>query len=192
IETKLNQDITTAVPIEKAVPEMKPGLYVIRAWPENSKYGSDRGSTQWFIVSDIGLSTLKAQNGLYGFVRSITSAKPLADVNVRLMAHNNEVLGTVKSDDKGMVHFEGGLLRGKGGNRPAILVADSTEGDYGFVDLTKAAFDLTDRGVAGREAPSQLDAFLFAERGVYRPGEEVFLTALLRDNHAKAVANLPL
>lgn len=113
ISTKLNKDITTAVPIGEVLPEMKPGLYVVRAWPENSKYGSNRGSTQWFIISDIGLSTLKAQNGLYGFVRSITSAEPMTNVSIRLLARNNEVLGTAKSDAKGMVHFEGGLLRGK-------------------------------------------------------------------------------
>ena len=192
ISTKLNKDITTAVPIGEVLPEMKPGLYVVRAWPENSKYGSNRGSTQWFIISDIGLSTLKAQNGLYGFVRSITSAEPMTDVSIRLLARNNEVLGTAKSDAKGMVHFEGGLLRGKGGNRPALLVANGTKGDYGFVDLTKAAFDLTDRGVAGRDAPGSLDGFVFTERGVYRPGEDVFLTALLRDQHANAVKDVPL
>jgi uncharacterized protein YfaS (alpha-2-macroglobulin family) len=45
ISTKLNKDITTAVPIGKVLPEMKPGLYVVRAWPSNSKYGSSRGST---------------------------------------------------------------------------------------------------------------------------------------------------
>lgn len=192
IETKLNKDITTAVPIGKALPEMKPGLYVVRAWPENSKYGSNRGSTQWFIISDIGLSSLKAQNGLYGFVRSITSAEPMANISVRLLARNNEVLGSVTSDAKGMVHFEGGLLRGKGGNRPALLVATGEAGDYGFVDLTKAAFDLTDRGVAGRDAPGPMDGFVFTERGVYRPGEEVFLTALLRDQNADAVQGVPL
>lgn len=193
IKSQLNEDIKTAVPVQKALTEMKPGLYVIRAWPIGGKYGERRGSSQWFIISDIGLSTLKADNGLYGFVRSISDASPLQGVKMRLIAHNNEVLGEALSDDKGMVKFEGGLLRGKGGNRPALLVADrNAEGDYGFVDLTKAAFDLTDRGVGGRAAPGPMDAYLYAERGVYRPGEEVHLTALLRNQLGAAVADLPL
>ena len=54
-------------------------------------------------------------------------------------------------------------------------------GDYNFLSLVQNAFDLTDRGVAGRDAPSGLDAFLYTERGVYRSGETVFATALLRD-----------
>lgn len=192
IKTKLNEDIKTAVPVHTALPDMKPGLYVIRAWPSNSKYGSNKGSTQWFIVSDLGLTTLKAQNGLYGFVRSITKASPLSGVSVKLLAHNNEILGTASSDDKGMIKFAAGLLRGTGGNRPALLVAESGTGDYGFVDLTKSAFDLTDRGVSGRSSPGPLDGFIFAERGVYRPGEDVQLTALLRDQLGNGVLGVPL
>ena len=43
------------------------------------------------------------------------------------------------------------------------------------------AFDLTDRGVSGRPVPAGLDAFVYTERGVYRSGETVHVTALLRD-----------
>ena len=52
-----------------------------------------------------------------------------------------------------------------------MLVAEIAGGEYAFLDLTTAAFDLTDRGVKGREAPGPLDAFAYTERGVYRPGE---------------------
>lgn len=193
IKSKLNDDVKTAVPLQQAIANMEPGLYAVRAWPKNGKYGKNRGSSQWFIISDIGLATLKAENGLYGFVRSLSDAKPLEGVSLRLIATNNEVLAEVKSDARGMVKFEGGLLRGKGGNQPALLVANREgSADYGFVDLTKAAFDLTDRGVGGRAAPGPMDAYLYAERGVYRPGEEVFLTALLRNQLGAAVANVPL
>ena len=71
-------------------------------------------------------------------------------------------------------------------------MATDEGGDYGFLDLTKAAFDLSDRGVGGRLTPGPLDAMLFTERGVYRPGEKVFLTAMLRDGAGKAVPGVPL
>src|SRR5208283_5536076 len=46
--------------------------------------------------------------------------------------------------------------------------------------------------VGGRDAPNRLDAFLYTERGVYRSGETVFATALLRDAKGVAKAGLPL
>ena len=58
--------------------------------------------------------------------------------------------------------------------------------------MTRAGFDLSDRGVAGRAAPGALDVYAWTERGIYRAGEEVHVAALARDGAAKAVENLPL
>src|SRR4029077_12713137 len=74
---------------------------------------------------------------------------------------------------------------------PAMLVADG-KGDYAFLSLKGPAFDLTDRGVAGRAVTAGLDAFVYPERGVYRTGETVHLTALLRDAHGVAVTGVPM
>ena len=63
---------------------------------------------------------------------------------------------------------------------PAAIVA-TDKADYAFLSLKSPAFDLSDRGVAGRQVPAGLDAFVYTERGVYRTGESVAVTALLRD-----------
>ena len=44
----------------------------------------------------------------------------------------------------------------------------------------------------GRPAGGAVDAFVFTERGVYRTGETVFATALLRDGNGAAIAGVPL
>ncbi len=44
----------------------------------------------------------------------------------------------------------------------------------------------------GRVAPAALDAFLYTERGVYRSGETVHITTLLRDQKGAAVTGMPL
>ena len=103
---------------------------------------------------------------------------------MRLIARNNEVLATTRTDAAGRVPFEPGLTRGEGGLAPAMLVAEA-KGDYAFLNLKGPAFDLSDRGVSGRTAPAGLDAFIYTERGVYRSGETVQVTALLRDSQAR-------
>ena len=201
VAERRNEDVTTALPISEAIPKLEPGVYVVsasipkRRGAESEDDGDDQQNgpgraTQWFIISDLGLTALTGQDGLHAFVRGIGSAQPAAGVTVRLVARNNEVLGTAKTDAQGYVRFDAGLKRGEGGLAPAILVAESGA-DYAFLDLATAAFDLTDRGVKGREAPGALDAYLFPERGVYRPGEPVHLTGLVRDR-AGAAATLPV
>ncbi len=61
--------------------------------------------------------------------------------------------------------FEAGLARGEGGLSPAMLTVTSEKADYAFLSLKTNAFDLTDRGVAGRAVPAGADAFVYAERG---------------------------
>ncbi len=124
-------------------------------------------------------------------MRSLTSAQPVANAPVKLVARNNEILGEAVTDANGRADFAPGLARGEGGRAPQLLVAETTD-DYAFLDLTKTAFDLTDRGVEGRPSPGPLDVFATTERGVYRPTETVFLTALVRDIQAKAVHDLPI
>lgn len=192
----LNQDEITAFPLHEALGEaLKPGIHVMTARPAGGEPADEdygQRATQWFVVSDIGLTALSNDGGIGFLVRSLSDATPLKDVEVRLLARNNEVLATAVSDAQGRVAFDPGLARGQGGLRPGLAVATTKAGDYNLLDLSLSPLDLTDRGVEGRTAPGPLDGMVFAERGVYRTGETVYVTALLRDGAGKAAAGLPL
>ncbi|RYE87181.1 MAG: alpha-2-macroglobulin family protein, partial [Hyphomicrobiales bacterium] len=188
-----NQMITTAVPVSEALTDTQPGAYVITAKVKNSnqEYWRDM-ATQWFIVTDLGITTVGGEDGVHAFVRSLSDAAPVAGARVKLVAVNNEILGEATTDATGRADFAPGLARGEGGRAPQLVVVETAGGDYAFLDVNKPAFDLTDRGVEGRATPGPLDVFATTERGVYRPGEFVYFTALLRDLKAKAVTGLPL
>ncbi len=182
-----------------AVGKLEPGIYVVTARPwKGAANPADAGAdesvqlaAQWMVVSDLGLTAISGDDGVHALVQSLGSAGPLAGVELRLVARNNEVLATKTTGADGRVDFDPGLSRGKGGSAPGLLVA-TLAGDYGFLSLAQNAFDLSDRGVAGRDPPAGLDAFLYTERGVYRSGETVFATALLRDAKGVAKSGLPL
>ncbi|HEX8665692.1 MAG TPA: alpha-2-macroglobulin [Beijerinckiaceae bacterium] len=193
-KSELNRDVVTAFPVTEAVGKLEPGVYVMTARPKGSKPAEDdydSRATQWFVVSDLGLTAFKGKDGVHALVRSLATAEPVAGVEVRLVARNNDVLATKTTDAAGHAAFDPGLARGEGGNAPGLVVA-ATADDYGFLDLAGSAFDLSDRGVKGRPAPGAVDAFVFTERGVYRTGETVFVTALLRNDKGAALAGLPL
>lgn len=203
VKSELNQDVITAFPVTEAVGSLKPGVYVMFAKPSGGPAAAapsddgdsyDDGSTratQWFVVSDLGLTSFTGPDGVHVLARSLADAKPIANAELRLIARNNEVLGTAKTDGNGYARFDAGLGKGQGGNAPGLVTASLAE-DYGFLDLKQTAFDLSDRGVKGRVAPAGLDAYLYTERGVYRSGETVYLTSLLRDAKGAAVTGLPL
>ncbi|WJR75020.1 alpha-2-macroglobulin [Bradyrhizobium sp. NP1] len=192
--TTLNQEVTTAFPVDQALGDLQPGVYVMTAAPKAPSSDDDgQLATQWFIVSDLGIAAFSGNDGIHVFVNSLASTDPVARADVRLIARNNEILATRKTDESGHVLFETGLARGEGGLSPALLTVTGEKTDYAFLSLKSNAFDLSDRGVAGREVPAgAADAFVYAERGVYRSNETVYLTALLRDGQGNAVTGGPL
>ncbi len=193
LQSDLNKEIVTSFPVSEALPERKPGVYVLTATPQGDKSESwDSRATQWFVVSDIGLSTYAGEDGLTVFARSLASAKPLAGTELQLLARNNEILGTATTDADGRAVFTPGLMRGTSGMAPAVLTAAGAAEDFVFLDMTRPGFDLSDRGVTGRAAPGALDVFAWTERGIYRAGETVHAAALARDDSAEAVEALPL
>jgi alpha-2-macroglobulin len=191
----LNADVTTAFPVDSALGDLKPGVYVIVAQPKELKdtdndYGSQ--ATQWFVVSDLGLTAFSGNDGIHAYVHSLATADAKSGIELRLISRSNEVLATRRTDGNGHAQFEAALASGEGGAAPALLTAADAQGDYAFLSLTGSAFDLSDRGVSGRAASAGLDAFVYAERGVYRTGETVYLTALLRDVQGTAALGVPL
>lgn len=192
VEQKLNTEVVTAFPVDSVLTDLQPGVYAMTAAPKDAITNDyDALATQWFIVSDFGLTAYSTHDGVDVFVHSLASAQPLPGTEVRLIARNNEVLAVKPADANGRVHFEAGLTRGEGGQSPAAVIA-SAKADYAFLSLKSPGFDLSDRGVAGRPTPVGYDAFVYTERGVYRTGESVAITALLRDARGVAAPNVPV
>jgi len=191
VERKLNKDVTTALPLGDAIRSFKPGVYVMRARVPGVDGDTATAAAQWFIVTDLGISTLKGSDGLHVFARALGDATPRAGAKVRLLAVNNMVLGETVTDAAGYARFAPGLLRGKGGAAPELVTVEKA-GDFAFLSVTDSAFDLSDRGVKGRLSPPPVDVFLSTDRGAYRAGETVHATALVRDTRAEALPGLPL
>ncbi len=189
----LNKETITSFPVDEALPKREPGVYVLTARALGDKSQDyDPQATQWFVVSDIGLSTYTGTDGLTVFARSLGSAKPIKGISLKLLALNNELLGEAVTDASGKAVFEPGRVRGTDGLAPAVLTADKSGDDFVFLDMRQAGFDLSDRGVTGRASPGALDVFAYTERGVYRPGETIHAAALARDGAANSVNGLPL
>ncbi|ORE93105.1 large extracellular alpha-helical protein [Stappia sp. 22II-S9-Z10] len=184
-----NTEVRTLIPLGEVLPRTEPGVYVMTATPAELADRSNQTATQWFIVSDLGLSTFSSGPTVDVFVRSLASAGARAGVEVALLARNDEVLATAVTDAEGHARLTS-TAPVSGSQAPTLVTASDGE-DYAFLSLVGGAFELTDRGVAGRTAPGPIDAFLATERGVYRGGETVHLTALLRDDTARALS-LPL
>ena len=189
---EVNRDVTTRLPLTDALQGQPAGVYALKAAiPGEDPYDVPAG-WQWFVVSDLGLTTMSGVDGLHVFARSLGSAQAKVGATVELISSANDILATAQTDGMGYARFDAGLTRGTGGSAPALIVARDGQDDLAFLSLTDPEFDLSDRGVEGRAAAPPVDVFLTTDRGAYRAGETVYATALGRDSTATAVPGLPL
>lgn len=192
VENVLNEDVTTRLPLGDVIADLEPGLYRLHARISGEDGRNRSTASQSFIVSDIGLATMSGTDGLHVFVRSLTTAEPIEGTTIKLLSEANDILGELTSDAQGYAVFPAGLTRGTGGAQPRMITANQGDTDISFLSLGVPSFDLSDRGVEGREPAGPIDIFLATDRGAYRPGDTIHLTALSRDAGAIATDSLPL
>lgn len=159
-------------------------------------YQLDQAQTQRFVlVTDLGLLVKKNADGSRDvFVQSIQTGDPVEGVTITVLAKNGEyLLRRTTTDGHVLLPNVENFQREK---RPVAILASLGN------DLSFLPFDRPDRlldfsrfdigGVMASEKEA-LEAFLFTERGVYRPGDEIHLGAVLkRRDWASGLAGLPL
>lgn len=173
--------------IDDQLPEFK-GIYHIRVRSSKDYWISD---SRFISVSDIGLIAKEAKEKLLVFTNSIKTAEPLPGVNVVAYGNNNQVLGLGTTNAAGVAEITY-ARREFAGFRPAMIVA-KTEGDFNYLPFNSTKVNTSRFEVGGKRTNSTgLDAFIYAERDIYRPGEKINFSVILRNSEWKSPGELPL
>lgn len=191
----LNTPVTTVFPIADAIGTLSPGAYhitVVDAAEAGDDYRSPARATRWLVITDLALTAYRGSDGVDFMVRSLQTARPVSDVRVELIARSNEVLASVVTDESGRARFDGPLTRGEGVMAPRLLTAYGPDNDFAVLDFQRNPVDLSGLDTAGRQRPDGADGFVYLDRGIYRPGETVHASALVRDAEARAISDRPV
>ncbi len=194
------QRSTTVFPLGAVLKDMPPGAYILKAKDASGgrdvKLGKDADvanndhpaqARRWILFTDMALVAYQGSDGLDVVVRSLKTAKVLPGVKLQLTANDGETLATANADTDGRVHFDKALLAGEGSQHAKMVMAYGPKVDFTALDLDRSPVDLSHQPVQGRAASGEVDAYLYADRGIYRPGEIAHLVAMVRDRLAKVV-----
>ncbi|HEU4532042.1 MAG TPA: MG2 domain-containing protein, partial [Steroidobacteraceae bacterium] len=150
----------------------------------NRSHDSGVGDSRLVVVTDLGLLAKRSLDGSQDvFVQSLATGEPVAGANVQILGRNGlEVLAGV-TDAQGHVRFAD-LSSFKREHEPVLYLARHGA-DMSFLPIEQRdrGLDLSRfevGGVSNRVDPATLSAYLFSDRGLYRPGEEVRIGALVR------------
>lgn len=188
-----NASVTTVLPVADMLGTLQPGAYYVEltdaAALDREDYEPAARAGRWLIVTDLAFTAYRGETGLEVVVRSLDTAEPVRGVEVQLIARSNEILATRRTGADGRLSFDAPLLAGDEGDAPRMLTAYGPQGDFALLDLQRAPVDLSDEPVSGRSPASAVDGYVYLDRGIYRPGETVHASALLRGPSGDAVAD---
>jgi alpha-2-macroglobulin len=150
----------------------------------NASLGTALNDTRLIVVTDLGLVVKRSVDGSQDvFVQSIANGAPIAGASVEVIGRNGlPVLGET-TDADGHVRFPD--MRSFTRERAPVLYLARRGGDSSFLpfndhgrSLDLSRFDIG--GVRSSADRGALAAYLFSDRGIYRPGEQIRGGAIVR------------
>lgn len=183
-----NEFVTTPLNLRSFISDKRRGIFRIMVCDPENRW---RQSTKMVIVTDLGLLVKKGPDEMMVWVNSLEDLKPKAGVRVSVISLNNQELLVGETDAQGVVRFQN-LRRQIQDFNPYLVVAEEGD-DLSFVNLEDSLIDKTDFPTEGRQHLSEgYEAFLYTDRGVYRPGEQTNLVAVVRGANAATPPEFPV
>ena len=129
------------------------------------------------IQSDIGIICKSSGDGeLIVYTTDLVSARPKGSCKVRAYDRQNQQLAEAVTDSEGRAVL-------KCGDEPYTVLAEAN-GDAAFVRVERgAALSLSNFDVGGTTDTKGIKGYLFGERGVWRPGDEIYLTLIVASDN---------
>ncbi len=174
------------------------GLFFLSAcgWdPKTSKflrYGKDGGNhrnqdiqdDRFILVTDLGVIAKRNADGSRDvFVASLATGMPLGGVEISILARNGATLATAPTDAAGRASLPG-LGKNPRDSREPVAIVARRGGDVSFLPYERKdrALDFSRFPVEGIENRTgrELGAFVFTERGVYRPGDTLHVGVVVK------------
>ena len=139
-----------------------------------------------FVASNIGLIAKQDGHGnLHVVSTDLRDAKPLTGVELEIRNYQGQVLAEAVTDGKGFADV-------KLDKTPFLLVAKKFS-DTAYLKLNaRTALTVSHFDVGGSKIENGLKGSIYGERGVWRPGDEIYLTFALFDKDKKLPANHPV
>ncbi|WP_372013289.1 alpha-2-macroglobulin family protein [Pseudoxanthomonas sp. 10H] len=172
-----NERVLNYLPVQEIAELQQPGLYfaVLRRVGQFT----DQYDTAFFTVSDIGLHARAYRDTLYVHAASLHDGAPLKGVELRILDADGGAVLKSATDGHGNALLEYRL------DASQVLVARRGK-DVSLLPFNQPALDLSEFSVGGR-AQAAFDVFAWSGRDLYRPGETVRISALLRDGDGRAL-----
>lgn len=167
------------------------GAYTYYSWGEKQDpcspgYYQDKKVSRNVLASNIGIIAKAGNNNeMKVFVTDLLTTQAQGDVEIELLDYQQKSLSSAVTNAQGMASLSY--------DKPPFLLIAKSGSQRGYLKLSKGiALSLSKFDVGGKKYDKGIKGFIYGERGVWRPGDTIFLTFILEDKEQQLPAEHPL
>ncbi len=149
-------------------------------------YGAHHFAVSQVLASNIGLIAKKGRYGqLTVIATDLPSAQPLVNATVEILDLQQSLLATARTNEHGIATFSS--------SGEPWFVRVRYQGDVGYLRLHEGeSLNMSRFDVSGTATPKGLKGFIYGERGLWRPGDSLFLHFILDDRRNPLPDDFPV
>ena len=163
-----------------------------RNWRERNNpcnpayYGFRRATNRNVLASNMSIIAKYGNAGeLMATVSDLISTKPMSDISISVYNFQQRKLAEKKTNGQGFARFQ---LQ----DHPYLLVAEKDD-QRGYMKMKGGkALSTSSFNVSGNAVNNNLKGFMYGERGVWRPGDSLFVTLMVEDKTERLPENHPV
>ena len=138
------------------------------------------------LISDFGIiAKAGADKSIHVVLTDLTTTEPISGATIKFYDFQQQVLGEATSNSEGMsvTHLD---------HKPFVLIVEK-DGQKGYLKLKDGeSLSLSKFDVSGETVQHGIKGFIYTERGVWRPGDSVYVSFMLEDKADLLPASHPV
>lgn len=162
------------------------GIYHVQAWSADHRWTSDETI---ITITDLAITAKRHRDGYLVWVTSLRTAEPVPGVVVNGVTYNNQKVATAKTDANGIAELQ---FAGRHADGDIWVITAAKDGDLSYLQPDENQWVVDDVEQHGRPYAAHYETMLYTDRGVYRPGETIHLTGIIRDTTGAIASRFPL
>lgn len=139
-------------------------------------YQSEKFLSQNILASNLGIIAKKGNDrSVQIYVTDLKSSSPVGGATVELYGYQQQLIASGKTDSEGKYDF---------GKQPkAFFAVAKRERESNYLKLNDGqSLSMSKFDISGNEVRDGIKGYIYGERGVWRPGDSIHLTFILKED----------
>lgn len=162
------------------------GIYRVKARAVDQRWAQD---SIIITITDLAITAKRQRDGYLVWVTSLRTAEPVGDVLVDGLTYNNQKVATARTNANGISELR---FAGRHPDGGIWVITAAKDGDLSYLQPEENEWVIDNVERSGRPYADNYETMLYTDRGVYRPGETIHLTGIIRDTMGRIASNFPL